>query len=240
LVAAEAALAALTFFQLLLSAGSRWPWALRTGLTVAGLAGLLILWTVPFPWPLALRIALMGLMAFSVMQLIQTPPTRDALDLPAALVRGVVFAAAIIAPTAWYAQGGLPRELARLENLLFVAVSVMAAILAPSERTVHAITNIGGAIGVHKSDKQAAAVLVVLLIIMAVAFYEGVTVQHAAQRPLFFASGLAASILALAIKFRVRYPRAARTLGESALLVPWMILPFVPIIVVGQGWGQSQ
>jgi hypothetical protein len=185
---------------------------------MAGLAAVSTLWAGSFHWPVGWRVALTAVLVFTTAQIVQTPPSTARLTLPRGVLRGLVFAAAIIAPSGWYAQGGLVLELARKENALFVLVAIFAAILAQSRKA-------GEPANERDSFIRAWLPMIALVLITAVAVVSAVLAQHPPPRAIFAAVALTALILAVSLLIERRSPIRSRWLREFALLAPWLILP---------------
>ena len=219
-----AGLCILAAFQLVLSAGSSRPGLVRFAFVMAALAAGSTLWTALFDWPLVWRAGLTAILIFTTAQLVQSPPTAARLALPRGVVRGLVFAAAIVAPTGWYAHRGLVFELARRENAAFVVVAIFAAVLVqprdPGDQSAAAGTS-------GRSKFPTAALL--LLSVLAIA--AAAIAQHPPPRLIFAAAALTALILAAGVQLDRKNPVAAKAVRESALLASWLTLPAAVLLI---------
>lgn len=215
-------LALLAGFEAVISVRTKKNWTFRISVGVVGFVGLMLLWTAPFHWSPPTRVVLMSLLGYSLVQLIKTPDPSQALTIPLRALRGLIFAAAVIAPSAWYAPGGLPAELVRKENALFAVVCVISALVA----------NIGrgnaSAGGPTLSPKGMSWLLVV---IVGAAIGLTIVTQHYAQRPVFLSVGVTALALFAGLALHSRCPQWAGVLRESALLAPWAVLLFAPALI---------
>jgi hypothetical protein len=224
LVAAYAGLGVLAAFQILLSAGGSRPGLVRFAFVMAGLAATSTLWATSFGWPLVWRAGLTALLIFTTAQIIQSPPSAARLGLPRGVLRGLVFAAAIVAPTGWYAHGGLAMELARRENALFVVVAVFAAVLAQPSPVAE------GSV-ISQSWRRSWFPVAGLLAVASAAVVSAVIAEHPAPKPIFAATALTAIVLAAGIGTAQRSRLASHCLRESALLAPWLVLPVVVVLI---------
>lgn len=219
--------AVLALLQLATTGALRRPWLFR--LMISGLAFLtLVTLMVPgTPWPPLARWGAAALVLLGYMQLWQSPPDPLRLRRPVSGLRGLVFAAAVLSPTSWYAAEGLLGEFLRWENALFAAVAILAAALSPRWRAAAADPP-----GEPHPQRPGERLSVLSALALCAAGMAGTALtEHPTHRPIFLAGAVAAGLLAAGGACAAKRPRLAAILGEAALLSPWILLPWIPWIV---------
>ncbi len=179
----------------------------RFALLLTGLAGLAIIALAPLDVSPLLRLGVIAAYGFAIVQGF-SDTGRQALP-GLSSVRAVTFTTAVLAPTSWYVEGGLPAELLRRENLCLLLLSALAC------AAVHRQPTAG------KFGKTALLLALGSFILAGYAAAAAFVGHPGAAGPTLSAVALGGTVLAIGLVSR------QPALREAAMLAPWALLPFV-------------
>ncbi len=177
---------ALAVFQCLLGLGRHHPLPLRAAVAGGTAAAILVVFTVPLPWPSALRAGLAVVVMAGAVSVWREAGRLRVSGGSQRLARSVIFAAAVWLPLVWWRPGALLLEFGRWENAAFLVLVLLVAWARPE----------AGAVGLDAWRRRwVSLAALALAVAAAVGFFMAASREMAAPRGVFLGVGAGALVL---------------------------------------------